>query len=47
MLGEMVTPHEAFLTLGALKALVPWEEEITVTKEPWSDAASLRKEKHM
>lgn len=33
MLGEVVTPHEALLTLGTLKALVPWGEEITVTKK--------------
>lgn len=31
MLGEMVTPHEALLTLGTLKAFVPWEEEMPVT----------------
>lgn len=34
MLGEVVTPHEALLTLGTLKALVTWEEERTVSKEP-------------
>lgn len=46
MLGEVVTPHEALLTLGTLKALVPWEEEITVTKEGmWHHYPSARKEK--
>lgn len=33
MLGEVVTPHEALLTLGTLEALVPWEEETMVTHE--------------
>lgn len=32
MFGEVVTPHEALLTLGTLKALVPWEAERTVSK---------------
>lgn len=46
MLGEVVTPHEALLTLGTLKALVPWEEEIAVTKEGMQyHCPSLRKEK--
>lgn len=46
MLGEVVTPHEALLTLGTLKALVPWEEEIAVTKEGIQcHCPSLRKEK--
>lgn len=31
MLGEMVTPHEALLTLGTLEAFVPWEEEMPIT----------------
>ena len=31
MLGEVVTPHEALLTLGTLEAFVPWEEEMPVT----------------
>lgn len=31
MLGEVVAPHEALLTLGALEAFVPWEEERPVT----------------
>lgn len=31
MLGEVVTSHEALLTLGTLKAFVPWEEEMPVT----------------
>lgn len=46
MLGEVVTPHEALLTLGTLKALVPWEEEIAVTKDGMQcHCPSLRKEK--
>lgn len=46
MLGEVVTPHEALLTLGTLKALVPWEEEITFTKEDLQcHCPSPRKEK--
>lgn len=32
MFGEVVTPHEAFLTLGTLKAFVPWEEEMAITQ---------------
>lgn len=31
MLGEVVAPHEALLTLGTLEAFVPWEEEMPVT----------------
>ena len=46
MLGEAVTPHEALLTLGTLKALVPWEEEISFTKEGMQyHCPSPRKEK--
>ena len=52
MFGEVVTPHEALLTLGALKALVPCVgssmslELITSceplpTKEPVADKGSL------
>lgn len=31
MLGEVVTPHEALLTLGTLEAFVSWEEEMSIT----------------
>lgn len=52
MLGEMVTPHEALLTLGALKALVPCVGssmsleliapcEPLSTEEPVADKGSL------
>lgn len=33
MFGEVVTPHEAFLALGTLKAFVPWEEEMASLTE--------------
>ena len=41
MLGEVVTPHEALLTLGTLEAFVPWEEEM-----PVSHSAMPRKRRH-
>lgn len=34
MLGEMVTPHEALLTLGTLEAFVPWGRRDAVTQSP-------------
>lgn len=43
MLGEVVTPHEALLTLGALEAFVPWEEEMPITHIPWAQTLSLPK----
>ena len=43
MLGEVVTPHEALLTLGALKAFVPWEKEMLITHRPCAQTLSLPK----
>ena len=43
MLGEMVAPHEALLTLGTLEAFVPWEDEMRVTQSPHADAVPARK----
>lgn len=37
MLGEMVTPHEALLTLGTLEAFVPWEDKMHVIWSPRAD----------
>lgn len=38
MLGEMVTSHEALLTLGTLETFVPWEDKMQVTQSPRADA---------
>lgn len=38
MFGEVVTPHEALLTLGTLEAFVPWEEEMPITHKAHSHA---------
>lgn len=38
MLGEMVTSHEALLTLGTLETFVPWEDKMHVTQSPHADA---------
>lgn len=43
MLGEMVTPHEALLTLGTLEAFVPWEEEMPITQSPCADTVPAPK----
>ena len=40
MFGEVVTSHEALLTLGTLEALVPWEEETPVTHRAHSQMLS-------
>lgn len=37
MLGEMVTSHEALLTLGTLETFVPWEDKMHVTQSPRAD----------
>lgn len=45
MLGEMVTPHEALLTLGTLEAFVPWEDKMHVTRSG-DKGARVRYEGH-
>lgn len=42
MLSEVVTPHEALLTLGALEAFVPWEEKTPVTSMRMCHPTGLR-----
>lgn len=40
MFGEVVTPHEALLTLGTLEAFVPWGEEMPITHRARSQTLS-------
>lgn len=46
MFGEVITPHEALLTLGTLKAFVPWEEEMAITHGAHSQTPSPQEERH-